>query len=74
MKHTDTEIEEATRRFETLADGLDPETANVEDLAEGRRHAGHQPQVVRPTRLAAHRSVTSWLMQATVGTTPRRGL
>jgi hypothetical protein len=36
MKHTDAEIEEAARRFETLADELDPETADVEDLADLR--------------------------------------
>ncbi len=35
-KHTDVEIEEAARRFETLADELDPETASVEDLADLR--------------------------------------
>ena len=34
MKHTDAEIEESARRFETLADELDPETASVEDLAD----------------------------------------
>ncbi len=36
MKHTDAEIEEAARRFEALADDLDPETAQVEDLADLR--------------------------------------
>jgi len=36
MKHTDAEIEEAARRFEALADELDPETAGVEDLADLR--------------------------------------
>ena len=34
MKHTDAEIEEAARRFETLADELDPETVGAEDLAD----------------------------------------
>ena len=33
MKHTDAQIEEAARRFEELADHLNPETASVEDLA-----------------------------------------
>jgi hypothetical protein len=33
MKHTDEQIEEATRRFEALAGDLDPQTAQVEDLA-----------------------------------------
>jgi hypothetical protein len=36
MKRTDAEVEEAARRFETLADELDPETASVEDLADLR--------------------------------------
>jgi hypothetical protein len=36
MKHTDAEIAEAARRFEALADALDPETAEVEDLADLR--------------------------------------
>ena len=36
MKHTDAEIEEAARRFEALADALDPATAQVEDLADLR--------------------------------------
>jgi hypothetical protein len=36
VKHTDAEIEEAARRFEALADALDPETAEVEDLADLR--------------------------------------
>jgi hypothetical protein len=36
IKHTDEQIEEAARRFEALADELDPETAEVEDLADLR--------------------------------------
>ena len=36
MKHTDTEIEDAARRFEALAEDLDPDTAAVEDLADLR--------------------------------------
>jgi len=36
MKHSDEQIEEAAQRFETLADNLDPETAQVEDLADLR--------------------------------------
>jgi len=36
MKHTDTEIEEAARRFEQLAGELDPESVQVEDLADLR--------------------------------------
>jgi hypothetical protein len=30
MRHTDDEIERAARRFDQLADELDPETANVD--------------------------------------------
>lgn len=36
MKRTDEQIEEAARRFEALADNLDPETAQVDDLADLR--------------------------------------
>jgi len=36
VKHTDAEIEDAARRFEVLADDLDPDTAAVEDLADLR--------------------------------------
>ncbi len=36
MKHADAEIEAAARRFEVLADDLDPDTAAVEDLADLR--------------------------------------
>jgi hypothetical protein len=36
VKHTDAKIEEAARRFETLADELDPETASVDGLADLR--------------------------------------
>jgi len=37
MRHTDEQVEEASRRFEELADKLDPETAevlNTDDLRE----------------------------------------
>jgi hypothetical protein len=43
MKHTDAEIEEAARRFEALADELDPETADVEDLADLRSRRSRRP-------------------------------
>jgi hypothetical protein len=36
MKHTDGQIGEAARRFEALADEIDPETVQVEDLADLR--------------------------------------
>lgn len=35
-RHTDKEIEQAARRFEQLADSLDPETAKVEDTDDLR--------------------------------------
>ena len=34
MRHTDKQIERAAQRFEQLADTLDPDTANVEDLSD----------------------------------------
>ncbi len=37
MRHTDDEIEQAARRFDELADALDPDTAesdNTDDLAD----------------------------------------
>jgi hypothetical protein len=34
MKHTDAEIEDAARRFERLADQLDPAAAVAEDLSD----------------------------------------
>ena len=34
MRHTDKQIEQAARRFEQLADTLDPDTADVEDLSD----------------------------------------
>jgi hypothetical protein len=36
MRHTDAEIEDAARRFEVLADQLDPATAVAEDLSDLR--------------------------------------
>ena len=36
MRHTDHEIEEAARRFEQLADELDPASAEVEDTSDLR--------------------------------------
>ena len=37
-RHTDKEIEHAARRFEQLADSLDPATAQVEGTDDLRRH------------------------------------
>jgi hypothetical protein len=36
MKHTDAQIEDAARRFERLADQLDPAAAVAEDLSDLR--------------------------------------
>jgi hypothetical protein len=36
VKHTDEEIEAASRRFEQWADNLDPDTADVEDISDLR--------------------------------------
>ncbi len=36
MKHTDAQIEEAARRFEQLADNLDPASVTAEDLSDLR--------------------------------------
>src|SRR5438552_18842494 len=55
MKHTDTEIEEAARRFETLADELDPETADVEDLADLRAVAEAADRARRDEALLTER-------------------
>lgn len=55
MKHTDAEIEEAARRFETLADELDPETANVEDLADLRAVAEAADRARRDEALLTER-------------------
>ena len=34
MRHSDKQIDEAAQRFEQLADALDPDTAEVEDLSD----------------------------------------
>jgi len=34
MRHTDAQIEEAARRFQRLADQLDPATVQVDDLSD----------------------------------------
>lgn len=39
MRHTDDEIEKASRRFEQLADDLDPTTADVDHTDDLRRIA-----------------------------------
>src|SRR5690242_8073749 len=55
MKHTDAEIEDAARRFETLADELDPETADVEDLADLRAVAEAADRARRDEALLTER-------------------
>jgi hypothetical protein len=55
MKHTDAEIEEAARRFETLADELDPETASVADLADLRAIAEAAERARRDEALLTER-------------------
>lgn len=39
MRHTDDEIDRASRRFEQLADGLDPATATVDHTEDLRQIA-----------------------------------
>lgn len=39
MKHTNDEIERAARRFEQLADGLDPDTAEIDRTDDLRQVA-----------------------------------
>ena len=61
MKHTDEQIEDAARRFETLADDLDPKTAQVEDLADLRAIAeaaerARRDEVLLTERVAAARA------------------
>jgi hypothetical protein len=47
MKHTDAEIEDAARRFEHLADNLDPAGVAPEDLSDLRAVAEAAEQVRR---------------------------
>ena len=60
MKHTGAEIEDAARRFEQLAENLDPASVAAEDLSDMRRLSvsdrGVSPAVSargRPGRRAA---------------------
>jgi hypothetical protein len=55
MKHTDAEIEQAARRFEALADELDPEAAEVEDLADLRAIAEAAERTRRDEALLTER-------------------
>lgn len=55
MNHTDAEIEDAARRFEQLADRLDPGTAVVDDLSDLRAIAEAADQVRRDEALVTER-------------------
>ena len=55
MKHTDAQIEEAARRFERLADDLDPASVTAEDLSDLRAVAEAAEQVRRDEALVTER-------------------
>ena len=55
MKHTDAEIEEAARRFEHLADNLDPASVAAEDLSDLRAVAEAAERVRRDEALVTER-------------------
>ena len=55
MKRTDEQIEEAARRFEALADQFDPQTAQVEDLADLRAIAEAAERARRDEALLTER-------------------
>jgi hypothetical protein len=55
MRHTDAQIEEAARRFEQLADQLDPATTAADDLSDLRAIAEAADQVRRDEALVTER-------------------
>lgn len=55
MRHTDAQIEEAARRFEQLADQLDPATAAADDLSDLRAIAEAADQVRRDEAMVTER-------------------
>jgi hypothetical protein len=55
MKHTDAQIQEAARRFEQLADDLDPASVTAEDLSDLRAVAEAAEQVRRDEALVTER-------------------
>ena len=55
MKHTDAQIEEAARRFEQLADDLDPASVTAEDLSDLRAVAEAAEQVRRDEAVVTER-------------------
>jgi hypothetical protein len=66
MRHTDAEIEEAARRFETWADGLDPgtvkaeSTADLRAIAEAAEAARHSEAVITERVAIARAHGQSW--------------
>jgi hypothetical protein len=55
MKHTDADIEDAARRFEQLAEALDPADVTAEDLSDLRAVAEAAEQVRRDEALVTER-------------------
>jgi hypothetical protein len=55
MKHTDAQIEDAARRFEQLADDLDPDSVTAEDLSDLRAVAEAAEQVRRDEAIITER-------------------
>jgi hypothetical protein len=55
LKHAEAEIEDAARRFERLADNLDPANVTAEDLADLRAIAEAAEQVRRDEALVTER-------------------
>ena len=55
MRHSDAQIEEATSRFEQLANNLDPATATVDDLSDLRAVAEAADQLRRDEALVTER-------------------
>jgi len=55
MKHTEAEIEDAARRFERLADNIDPANVMAEDLTDLRAIAEAADQVRRDEALVTER-------------------
>lgn len=55
MRHTDAQIEEAARRFERLADQLDPAAVTADDLSDLRAIAEAADQVRRDEALVTER-------------------
>jgi 3-dehydroquinate synthase class II len=55
VKHTDAKIEEAATRFETLADGLDPNATEADDISDLRAIGEAAEQVRRDEERVAER-------------------